>query len=1047
MGKTDLAIIQIAIGLIIAALALVAGILMYRHGKKTREPRLKVQAYGVWLGGGLIMSILFWPALVYLYTEHLWFEDVGYANVFWKLLKTRWGLFAKFGLVATGFMGANLFVGDRLCPVSREFARWTRERTVRFYRSLLISIVLVAGLLSVPMMFLWDDFLRYENHVLTGITEPVFQKDLSFYLFSLPVYRWVSVWVKVLLWATLLFVGLLYNFYHRRDPQTMTMVERRLVFHASVLWLMLLGVSLWRSQINIWNLLYAARSPWGLGRVDGMGYIDSHLIGAYQIYRLCVGLIGVVILINLFWQKRTVWYSAIVMWGASYLILIQIYPVVLHWTKVRPNPLSAETPFLKQHIESTRQAFGLDKDHLEKRDQIKGAATLEMINRNLEVKENIQLWDRRVLYEVLRDQQRIEPYYDFNPYTDVDRYWVGGKYRQVLIAAREVDAKELKEARDWVSQKLMYTHGYGVCVVPVNEFQKENSNPNFWVKGIIPVKNTYPEFALTQPQIYYGELTKDYVIVNTNRKQLLFSTKPEFQTDLDNGNLSEGLRQSFKEHEITLSQNVTLSMKEKGSKWLITDEDNKDKDNKQEYTVSKEKGQLNIYKKQKEIDPEGKEYKGSGGVKIDDWFKRLCFATRFDFWRVLLSPGLTSESKVLFWRKIGTRQPDSAKTVTDRISHIAPFLKYDPDPYIVIADGQLWWIVDIYVTSRSYPNSKTYVDKTHLIENPLYSEPTFDHFRYIRNPAVAVVNAYSGEVNFYWTKSSEPIMTAYQNAFPKLFKRKDDMPAELRNHLRYPDYLTRIQAEMYTDYHQDAQSFYLGSERWHIPQEKYYSAWQTMVPYYAILKLPEEKEPEFVNMIPFTPPTQVRYMNAWLVARSDLEHYGQLVVYSLPQSETIIGPMQVEGDIETKLSEKLTLWNQQGTTVIRGNLLVIPVENTLFYVEPIYLKPEGINRPNLVTVVVVAGDKFASADTFHEALQKIFGVGIGVESPKEAAKEGSATLPTLTELIKLANDNYNQYLKLTGEGKITEAAQALMELEKALKALKAGQYQIEAKKT
>jgi uncharacterized membrane protein (UPF0182 family) len=217
-----------------------------------------------------------------------------------------------------------------------------------------------------------------------------------------------------------------------------------------------------------------------------------------------------------------------------------------------------------------------------------------------------------------------------------------------------------------------------------------------------------------------------------------------------------------------------------------------------------------------------------------------------------------------------------------------------------------------------------------------------------------------------------------------------------------------------------------------------------MVPYYAMLKLPEEKNPEFVNMIPFTPPTQVRYMNAWLVARSDLEHYGQLVVYILPRSETVIGPMQVEGDIETKLSEKLTLWNQQGTTVIRGNLLVIPVGNALFYVEPIYLKPEHINRPNLVMVVVVAGDKFGAADTFDEALETIFGVGIGVEAPKETSAEGTAEeLPTLNELIKLANNNYNQYLKLTGDGKITEAAQALMELEKVLKALKAGQYQQE----
>ena len=426
--------------------------------------------------------------------------------------------------------------------------------------------------------------------------------------------------------------------------------------------------------------------------------------------------------------------------------------------------------FLGKHIESTRQAFGLDQ--IEERDHIKGAATREMISRNTEIKENIQLWDRRVLYEVLMDQQFIERYYRFHPYTDVDRYWVNGQYRQVLTAAREI--AKLSEAQDWVNQKLKYTHGYGVCVVPVNEFMEEDANPNFWVKGIYPMESTYPELAVTHPQIYYGELTKDYVIVNT---------------------------------------------------------------------------------KQKEINPKGEQYQGSGGIKIGSWFRRLCFGTRFDFWRVLLSTDPTPESKVLFWRKIGTRNPGSSKTVGDRISHIAPFLKYDPDPYIVIGDdGQLWWIVDTYITSRSYPNAKTSVDETNLKKNPLYSEPTFDRFNYIRNPAVAIVNAYSGKVNFYFTKANEPITAAYQKTFSNLFKSKDQIPAGLQNHLRYPDYLTRIQAEMYADYHvQEAEIFYPGSDRWNIPQEKYYSSYQTIVPYYAMLKLPGENTPEFVNMVPFSP--------------------------------------------------------------------------------------------------------------------------------------------------------------------------------------------------
>ena len=289
-------------------------------------------------------------------------------------MKTQWGLFAKFALIAIGFMGLNFLAGDRLCPVSREFARWPRERTTRFYRSILILILLAGCILAVPMMFLWENFLRYDNRVLAGVIPvfpqetPVLQKDIGFYLFEFPFYRWVSLWVKALLWLNVAVVGLLYNFYHHRDPQTMAKVEHRVVFHGSVLWLMLLGVSLWRSQINIWNVLNTSRAPWGLGHVDGMGYIDDKLIGAYHVYMLCIGLIGIALLVNVFWRKRLIWYSTIAIWGLSYLVLIQVYPIVVHWTKVRPSPGSAKRPFIKTHIASTRQAFGLDSDRLEERE-------------------------------------------------------------------------------------------------------------------------------------------------------------------------------------------------------------------------------------------------------------------------------------------------------------------------------------------------------------------------------------------------------------------------------------------------------------------------------------------------------------------------------------------------------------------------------------------------------------------------------------------------------------------------------------------------------
>ena len=1135
--KADIAIAQILIGFVIGVSTLIAGALMYRRSKRTQNTGLQIKAFGTWIAGLLLMVVLLWPALAYLYTEHLWAESVGYANVFWGVLKTRWGLFARFAAITIGFMGLNLFIGDRLCPAASDGTRYPREQTRRFYRSMLTAIVLVASLLAVPMMFLWDDFIRYENRGLTEtidfVSHSALQKELGFYLFTFPIYRWGSLWLKVMLWAAIAVVGVQYNFYRRRDVRRTVRVGHRFVFHASTLCLMLLGVSLCRSQVNIWNVLYTRRTPWGLGRVDGMGYVDETLIGATQIYMVCIVGIGVLVLINMFWRKRLVWYSAVAIWALSYLALIQVYPIFVHWTEVRPNRASAEVAFLKSHIESTRQAFRLDR--IVESDHVQGAATVEMIQRNPEIRENIQLWDRRVLYEVLRDKQNIKPYYEFHPYTDVDRYWINGKYRQVLIAAREIDIdpEELPEAQYWDSRKMVYTHGYGVCVVPVNEFKIEGGDPNFWVHGIDmeSPEDIGNQLRVTKPQIYFGELTNDYIIVNT-KKQLLFGIESEILTALDNGNLSHDLRQEFEARDMPLSEIVTISIKAKGRKWLITDKADEqeyvaskeegelriyeqerwsifnfnrekwlrfsielssqlelkflvdldngvlsndlrkkfeahkttlsekvtistkaagsqwliiDKDNERGYTASKEAGELKIYK-QKEIDPDGEGYNGQSGVEIGGWFRRLCFATRFDFWRIMLSRSLTPESRVLFWRKIGTHDPITARTITDRLSHIAPFLKFDPDPYIVIGDdGQLWWMVDIYVTSKNYPNAKVYVDTTKLVENPpLYSEPAFDRFNYIRNPAVAIVNAYSGEVSFYLTKDEEPITAAYQRAFPNLFQPKDRIPAGLQNHLRYPDYLTRTQAEMYTDYHvEDAHTFFHGSDRWNIPDETYYTEKQRMVPYYATFKLPGEKEPEFVNMVPFTPPKRVKLLNAWLVARSDGPAYGQLVIYRLPTEATVDGPRQVEEDIENELASEV--WfkqsDEKGAQVIRGNLLVIPVENTLFYVEPIYLKPKDSNRAQLKTVIVKAGGQLAYADRFDKALRKIFGIGIGVDPVPETVEGTSDALPPLADLIRTANEKYDLYLKFTGEGKIAEAAQEFKELEKHLRALLAQQYQ------
>ena len=938
--------------------------------------------------------------LAYLYTEHLWFESLGHPDVFWGLQLIRWGIFGVCFLVALGFMNANAAIANVLCPESREFRRWTHTQTFSFHRTVFSLTFVAALLLATPMLLLDDVYLRYRNQPdsgqqlavsgqqlvvsdqqsavsgqpiadsQTGATaienggEPArletsptnftevdnsqspiadsrqptannhFGKDRNFYLFSFPMHRWVSLWVQITLWVTCVVVGLLYNFYYRRDAHTMQRVKRHIIFHGSVLWLLLLLVAGWRSYVNLWNKVYTSPLTQELSSLHGLFYVDFHLEGATRIY--CGVLIGIALAVafNMFWRRRLLWYATLGVWGLSYALLIHVYPLGLHLWDARINVLDKEEPYLERHITETRLAFELDAIRTE--EQVKGLATLDMITENEEIKKNIQIWDRRVLYEALREAQ-IQTHYDFHPYTDVDRYWVGDAYRQVLIAAREVSPEE--DIVGWEPLKLQYTHGYGVCVSPVNEFI-EDGFPNFWV-GDTPIRSTYDELNVERPQIYYGEMTNNYVVVNTQR-------------NVNDGAGRAAARQAFET-------------------W------------------------------------ERHRYTGTGGVPLGGWFRRLCFALRFDFFRILRSERLTPESRVMFRRKIGTRRGD--RLIKDRVSHIAPFLNYDPDPYIVISDSELWWITDFYVTSRYYPNAQVYVDDTaRMTRTELYEEPDFKKFNYIRNSGVAVVNAYTGAVNFYAIKDDEAVMQAYRKAFPDLFKSVSEMPEGLKAHLRYPDYLTRIQAKMYGAYHRQAEDFYHRRDRWLIPKEAYYSseADQEMMPYYAMLKLPGEDTLEFVNVIPFTPPKREKRLKAWMVARCDAPNYGERIVYVLPEGADVAGPTQVEEDINKATGQQQVGW-EKASDVIRGNLLIIPIEDALFYVEAIYLqakKPEGNGdttqprRPKLEMVVVKAGaGELASAKTLDKALDVLF-LGQPATVPEAVAGEAPPTAAELLEQLR-----------------------------------------------
>ncbi|MXY27058.1 hypothetical protein F4Y59_02710 [Candidatus Poribacteria bacterium] len=994
----NLAIAQLLLIIALGAVTLIGGIFRYRRSRQRRRGAFKLQAYLLWILTGLITLSSFMP-LAHLYTEHLWFESLGHADVFWGLQQTRWGIFGVCFLIALGFMNINAAIANVLCPESREFRRWTHTQTFSFHRAVFCLTFIAALLLATPMLLLDDVYLRYRNQPRgdseprtanresrtaeetmdgepvrletapteslqpsavseqqsaeeIGVREPVrletaptnfeneatdsqqptvsnshFGKDRNFYLFSFPFHRWVSLWVQITLWVTCIVVGLLYNFYYRRDAHTMQRVKRHIIFHGSVLWLLLLLVGGWRSYVHLWNKVYTSPLTQELSSLHGLFYVDFHLEGAIRIYCGVLVGVGIAVVFNIFWRKRLLWYATLGVWGLSYLLLIHIYPLGLHLWDARINVLDKEEPYLQRHIAETRLAFELDTIITEER--VKGLATLDMITENAEIKKNIQIWDRRVLYEALREAQ-IQTHYDFHPYTDVDRYRVGDEYRQVLIAAREVSPEE--DIVGWEPLKLQYTPGYGVCVSPVNEFI-EDGFPKFWVADT-PIRSDYDELSVQRPQIYYGEMTNNYVIVNSQR-------------------------------------NIDDAARAAPETW------------------------------------ERHTYTGDGGVPLGGWFRRLCFALRFDFFRMLRSERLTAESRVMFRRKIGTRHGD--RLIKDRVSHIAPFLNYDPDPYIVISDGELWWIIDFYVTSQYYPNAQVYVDDTaRLTQTQLYEEPDFKKFNYIRNSGVAVVNAYTGAVNFYAIKDDEAVMRAYRKAFPDLFKSVSEMPEGLRGHLRYPDYLTRIQAKMYGAYHRRADDFYHRRDRWLIPKEAYYSseADQEMMPYYAMLKLPGEDTPEFVNMIPFTPPKREKRLKAWMVARCDPPHYGERIVYVLPEGADVAGPTQVEEDINKATGQLQVGW-EKASDVIRGNLLIIPIEDALFYVEAIYLqakKQERANgddtqprRPKLEMVVVKAGaSELASAKTLDKALEVLF---LGQPATTVPTEAGEAP-PTAAELLE-----------------------------------------------
>ena len=754
---------------------------------------------------------------------------------------------------------------------------------------------------------LWIIFLKFLHACKFGIVDPIFAKDAGFYVFQLPLYDFIQKWY--LLCIVIVFIAVAVSYFMDQSVgvrENRFYINQKVRSHLAVLGgLFFLGIA-WAFRLKFYGLLYSSA-----GVAYGASYADVHAqIPAYWAVLITSLIVAILFFLMPFLKK---WKFLLYSIGVYVVVLVGfswIYPALIEQYVVKPTELTKETPYIRHNIKLTRLAFGLDKIE-EKPFPAQQTTTYKDIEENQATIHNIRLWDTRPLIETYRQLQEIRLYYNFEN-VDIDRYNFKNKYTEVALAARELPAWQLpSRASTWLNIHLKYTHGYCLVMSPVNE-TTEDGLPHLVVKDI-PARSEV--LTIVRPEIYYGEQTNQYVVVNTKTAEFDYP-----------------------------------------------------------------KGNENVYTS----------YQGKGGVEISSIFRRLVYSWNFSDINILLTQYLTDKSRIMFHRNI-----------SDRDNTIAPFLAYDSDPYLVVGeDGKLYWIHDAYTTSNMFPYSQ-----------PLSLSNNNRGINYIRNSVKVVIDAYNGDVFYYVIDPSDPMIQTYEKIFPTLFKPIDEMPPFLRRHLRYPLDLFQIQAEMYKTFHMTSpQVFYNQEDLWSIPKEVYNRSEQQMLPYYIIMRLPDTKAEEFMLMLPFTP-SKKNNMVAWLSARCDGKNYGQLLEYRLSKEKLIYGPLQIDARINQKpdISSELTLWGQMGSSVIRGNLLVIPVEHSFLYVEPVYLQSEQSKMPELKRVIVSLGAQLQMRDNLDDALRAVFSLKAVTPAQTQKAITG-LPIGSLPDMAQMALDHYNNAL-------------------------------------
>jgi uncharacterized membrane protein (UPF0182 family) len=839
------------------------------------------------------------PSVAMFYTDWLWFQEVGFESIFLRKINAQALVFIIAFTAVFLVLSFNVRYARRALNRPQIVLGTSLDgRSIAIDSGRLsgIGMVVTMGislLVAVSAASNWLMWLSYFNAEPFGTTDALFGRDVSFYVFILPALR-AARQVAILTLALSLVGAALYyvlsgSFIIEQRSATSFVPRVRLIpsarRHLGILGALLFLLAAWGAWQDVYGMLV---SPATQAVSFGVAYTDAHAGIPFLWLQFGVLLAGAGLAL-VYGFSRKGWPLALAV-GSYFAVLVVggLYSAFIQRVVVTPNELEREQPYILNNIDATRKAYGLDR--VEER-QVSGDAelTAQDIASNAATIENVRLWDHQPLLQTFAQIQEIRTYYDFNS-VDNDRYRINGKLRQVMLSAREMNTDSLQQ-RTWITERLTYTHGYGLTLGPVNQVTTEGL-PVLFLRDLPPVSTV--DLKVDQPSLYFGEMPSDYVIVRTKQ--------PEFHYPREGD------------------------------------------------------------------DYETTSYDGRGGVPIGSLWRRLLFALRFASTDILFTDRLTSESRILFERQI-----------RDRTRLIAPFLMFDRDPYLVVADGRLFWMQDAYTRTGDYPYSTPIVRQN-------------GSFNYIRNSVKIVIDAYHGSVTFYLADPADPLARTIQKVFPGLFTPMAEMPAALKEHVRYPEDIFQFQAWVFQNYHMtNPQIFYAKEDQWQVPQLEIERTSVPMQPYFTIMRLPGEKQPEFIQMLPFTPRLKDN-LSAWMVARSDGENYGKLMVFQFPKQKIVYGPKQIVGRIsqDEQISPQVTLWNQQGSQVIWGTLLVIPINESLLYVRPLYLRAAEGRIPELKRVIVAYQNRIVMRETLTQGLAEIFGASVATAlAPDRLASTGA----------------------------------------------------------